>query len=586
MQRWKRVIPLLAAMVLCLSMISVAVAGEGPPDHSEAQQACEHTNNPPHCQEGEGEDGDVHPLASLGEVCSQIVTTIADNDPTDQFIQLHALCEALGAEPLDDDGDSGGGGGDGNPAQALIDGCRELSTATGGQLDALCQQFESFPPEGGGEGSPVQPLVDGCYQLVQALVDNGPAEFAAGEDICDEFAAQAGADEQNIDEGDGGADTDPTAALGELCSELVQAIAEYDPTDQFIQLHALCEALGADPLDEEPGNGGGSTAPREALIEQCYAFAGHVAGTPFGEYARAFCDAASGEGEGPSAPELPDDPKQALIEQCYAFAGHAAGTPFGTYARAFCDAASGEGEGSPPEFPDDPKQALIDQCYVFAGQVAGTPLGTYATAFCHAASGEGEGPSGPDFPADPREALFDQCESFVDQLESNGAPAPLSEGAQTFCDALDGGGGGFPPAPPEGDPRDILAGYCDTFVEQLAGTPAPPQLVGGAQMFCDALSGGGEFPPEFPAGPRDALIDQCEGLADQLESNGAPAELVDGVQTFCDAAGGGGDFPPAPPSGDESPLAQLKQGCQDVTGALTGHVSQLAPLADLCANMP
>lgn len=213
MRRWKTWSALLFAVVLSLGMIGVAAAD--PPD---PHPACEKENPPPGCEENgrpgdpdedddEGEDpgGDENPLAPLGEVCSQVVQAVLDGGAPEDFAQIHALCEALGAEPLDD--------GEEEPEE---------------------------PEEPGDEESPTQPIADGCNTVIDEMVGGGaPPEVEQGRQLCDQFGEHPDDGDEEPEEPEEPGDGDEESPLAEGCDQVVDGLVGVAP--DFEQARALCE---------------------------------------------------------------------------------------------------------------------------------------------------------------------------------------------------------------------------------------------------------------------------------------------------------------------------------------------------------
>jgi hypothetical protein len=316
MDRWRVGVSLLFALVLCLGMFGVAVA-----DPPGGNPACEKEDPPPGCEDGhpgngDGEDddnggdggeGEANPLAPLGEVCSQVVQAIAGNDPSGQAIQLHALCEALGAEPLE------GGGGDEpppgeeeSPTQAFADACNEFITqlvANGAPSDVeqgrqLCAQFGEGPggddggDDGGDEGSQTQALADACNEFITQLVDNGaPAQLEEARALCDQFGERpddGGEEPPSEDEGS------QTQAIADACNEFISQLVANGAPGEVEQGRELCAQFGERPDDggEEPPSDdeGSQTQP---IADACNEFVSQLVanGAPAeAEQARALCD--------------------------------------------------------------------------------------------------------------------------------------------------------------------------------------------------------------------------------------------------------------------------------------------------------
>ena len=412
MDRWRVGVSLLFALVLCLGMFGVAVA-----DPPGGNPACEKEDPPPNCEdghpgngEGEGEDdqdddngddggeGEANPLAPLGEVCSQVVQAIAGNDPSGQAIQLHALCEALGAEPLDDGGgDEPPDGEEESPTQAFADACNEFIdqlVANGAPSDVeqgrqLCAQFGEAPggddggDDGGDEGSQTQALADACNEFITQLVANGaPSDVEQGRQLCDQFGERPDGGEEPPSDGDGAS---PTQPLADACNELITQLVANGAPAQLEEARALCDQFGERPGDggeEPPSDDEGSQT--QAIADACNEFISQLVanGAPGEvEQGRELC---AQFGEGPDGGEEPpsDDEgsqTQPIADACNEFVSQLVdnGAPAeAEQARQLCDQFGerpddGGGDEPPSGGGESPLAPFKDGC----GQVVGALSG-------------------------------------------------------------------------------------------------------------------------------------------------------------------------------------------------------------------
>lgn len=103
---------------------------------------------------------------------------------------------------------------------------------------------------------------------------------------------------------------------------------------------------------------------------------------------------------------------------------------------------------------------------------------------------DADDPGAPGEPGEPgTPAVPASCTEFVEALADGGAPAELTDGLQTLCDAIEGDDGSDPNEP--GDPAEgnLLSDGCQELIDALSEATA--EEVGELGAVCDAL---GELP--------------------------------------------------------------------------------------------